>query len=312
VFERLAGLAKPDGSGAYWESSVATFMGSEGQTGSIETTALAALAFLRSNTHPELGNAALTYLVRQKDNSGTWYTTQATVLALKALIQSIRAGAEQVNATVTISLNGGQALTVQVTPENFDVVQMISFEEVKPGQENLVEINVSGKGNLMYQVTGSYYLPWDQLVRYPELVDQQEPVTIDVAYDRTEIAINDTVEVKVTVSLNEPGGKVESALIDLGLPPGFSVLSEDLEALVARYNDVPQDYALPTLQRFELTGRQILIYISNLTYGNPMTFTYRLRAKFPLVAQAPASATYDYYNPEVAGEARPQVITVNP
>ena len=75
---------------------------------------------------------------------------------------------------------------------------------------------------------------------------------------------------------------------------------------------MPEDYALPTIERFELTGRQILLYISNLSYGNPLTFTYRLRAKFPLIAQAPASATYDYYNPEVAGEAKPQIITVNP
>ena len=108
-------------------------MGSEGQTGSIETTALAALAFLRADTHPDLANAALTYLVRQKDSFGTWYSTQATVLSLKALIQSVRAGAENVNATVTITLNGGQTSTLQVTPENFDVVQMVTFDDVNPG-----------------------------------------------------------------------------------------------------------------------------------------------------------------------------------
>ena len=45
---------------------------------------------------------------RQKDSFGTWYSTQATVLALKALIQSVRAGGERVNASVTLRLNGGQ------------------------------------------------------------------------------------------------------------------------------------------------------------------------------------------------------------
>ena len=110
------------------------------------------------------------------------------------------------------------------------------------GAENTVEIEVSGEGNLMYQVAGSYYLPWDKLALYPELVPQEELVTIDVAYDRTELAVNDTVNVKVTVSLNQAGGTAESALIDLGLPPGFNVQAEDLAALVARYDDTPPDY----------------------------------------------------------------------
>jgi len=310
VLDRLAALAVQEGNTAFWQSSVATFMGSEGKTGSIETTALAALAFLHSATHPELANAALTYLIQQKDNFGTWYSTQATVLTLKALIESAHAGSEQVNATATISLNGGQTRTVQVTPDNFDVVQLVSFSDVLPGAENVVEIAVEGEGNLMYQIAGGYYLPWERLAFQPELVEGQELVDIDIAYDRTELAVNDTVQVRVTVSLNE--GNAESALIDLGLPPGFSLQAEDLAALVARYDDIPADYALPTIERYEMTGRQILVYVSNLSAGNPLTFTYRLRAKYPLLAQTPPSNAYDYYNPEVAGESIPQRLVVVP
>ncbi|MBN2547821.1 MAG: hypothetical protein JXB15_01585 [Anaerolineales bacterium] len=312
VLDRLAQLAVAEGNGAYWPSGVATFMGSEGQTGSIETTALVALAFLRSNTHPDLGNAALLYLVQQKDNFGTWYSTQATVLALKALIQSVRAGGESTDASVTITLNGGQKRSVQVNQENFDVVQLLSFDDLNPGKDNLVQIEMQGEGNLMYQITGGYYLPWEKLALYPELVPTQELVTIQVDYDRTELAVNDTVNVNVTITLNEPGGKAESALIDLGLPPGFTVLTEDLQAPIARFNDVPEDYALPTIQRYELTGRQIMIYVSNLSFGSPLQFSFRLRALFPLLAQTPASSAYDYYNPNVAGEAKPETLTVVP
>ncbi|MEW5869765.1 MAG: alpha-2-macroglobulin family protein [Chloroflexota bacterium] len=311
VLERLAELAQHDGSGVYWQSQIATFMGSEGQTGSIETTALAALALLRADAYPDLGNAALTYLVRQKDSYGTWYSTQATVLALKALIQSVRAGAEKVDAAVTITLNGGQQRTLRVNRENFDVVQLVAFEDANLGQ-NVIDIQVQGEGNLMYQVSGSYYLPWDHLSRYPELALGEQLVSIDLAYDRTELTVDDTVSVKVDVTLNQEGGRAESALIDLGLPPGFDVQSEDLSALVAYYKELPEDYAGPKIERFELTGRQILIYISNLSSDQPLSFTYRLRARFPLVALTPASQVYDYYNPEVNGETGPQTLTVNP
>lgn len=309
ALERLAGMAVQDGDSVSWPSGVATFMGSEGQTGSIETTALAALVFLRANRYPDLANGALASLVRDKDSYGTWHSTQATVLALKALIESVRSGAENVDATVSITLNAGQSRTVQVTPENFDVVQMVTFDDLRPAADNLVSITVEGEGNLMYQVAGSYYLPWDALTLYPELVGGEELVSIDVAYDRTELAVDDTAIVDVTVTLNE-AGRVDWALIDLGVPPGFAVQAEDLAALVARYDDIPEDYAFPTIERYELTGRQILVYVGNLGSDHPLEFSYRLRARYPLRAQTPVSGAYDYYNPEVNGEAQPEMLVV--
>jgi len=308
VLDRLATLAERSGNGATWPSGVATFMGSEGQTGSIETSALAALAFLRSNTHPELANAALLSLIQQKDSFGTWYSTQATVLTLKSLIESVRAGSENVNATVTITLNDGQQRTVEVTPENFDVVQLITFDDLRLG-ENAISIEVEGEGNLMYQVAGNYYLPWDVLAEYPDLVEPKEPLTVDVSYDRTELSVNDSVNVTVDVTLNEAGSRVEWGLIDLGIPPGFTVQSEDLAALVEEYNSVT-DKEQPTIERYELTGRQILVYIGNLSAEQPISFSYRLKAKYPLVAQTPASNAYDYYNPDVAGQKEPQTLVV--
>ena len=238
VLDRLAGMAQRSGSAAFWQSGVATFMGSEGQTGSVETTALAALALLRADHNPEIANAALTYLVQQKDSFGTWYSTQATVLTLKALLQSVRSGAENIDATVTLSLNDGQQKEIQVNPGNFDVVQMVRFEDISAGQDYTLKINAEGKGNLMYQAASSFYLPWEKLALYPEIAPAQELVTIDVNYDRNELAVNDTVTVSVTISLNEAGGKAESALIDLGLPPGFTLMAEDLAVLVNQYNDV--------------------------------------------------------------------------
>jgi hypothetical protein len=308
VLDQLAGWAQYDGDAAYWTSDVATFMGGQGQTGSIETTALAAYAFLRADSHPEISNAALTYLVRQKDSFGTWHSTQATILTLKALLETVRSGAENVNARVTVKLNDGQTRSISVTSENFDVVQSISFEDLTPGRKNIIAMDIEGEGNLMYQISGSYYLPWDEVIAEKELLEP-EWVTIDLEFDRTELKVDDTVQVDVRVTLNKEG-RAEWVLVDLGIPPGFQVKAEDLNALVARYEDIPEDYAFPTIERYELTGRQILAYVGNLTHEHPLEFSYRLQAKFPLVAQTPASNAYDYYNPEVNGEQAPIEIVV--
>jgi len=173
-----------------------------------------------------------------------------------------------------------------------------------------VELQVEGQGNLMYQVAGSYYFPWDKPADYPEQAGSQGLVDINVAYDRAHLAVNDLVGVNVRVTLKE--GQADSPLIDLGLPPGFSLRIEDLDALIAHFNDLPQEDTSPKVERYELTGRQILVYLSNLSAGNPLQFSYHLRARFPLQAQAPTSNAYDYYNPEVNGESLPQTLVVNP
>lgn len=310
VLDKLAGMAQFDGQSAYWASDIASFMGSEGLTGSIETTALATFAFLRAGSHPDLANAGLTYLVREKDNFGTWYNTQATVLSLKALIQSVHSGAENMDAAVKVSLNDGQTHTITVTSENFDVVQIVTFDDVSPGIRNTIALAMQGEGNLMYQISGSYYLPWSEV----PLIEGEvlpEMITIDLAYDRTELVVNDLVQVDVVVTLNQ-AGVAEWTLIDLGIPPGFSIVTENLNALVARFEDVPEDYEFPTIERYELTGRQILIYIGNLSHEHKLSFSYQLQAKFPITAQAPASNAYDYYNPAVRGESAPVTIVVNP
>jgi hypothetical protein len=37
-----------------------------------------------------------------------------------------------------------------------------------------------------------------------------------------------------------------------------------------------------------------------------------MQAKYPIAAQTPASNAYDYYNPDIRGDAAPILIVVNP
>jgi uncharacterized protein YfaS (alpha-2-macroglobulin family) len=307
ALDRLAGMAVVEGNTAYWQSDIATFMGATGQTGSIETTALAAYAFLRAEQHTDLANQALTYLIQQKDSFGTWYSTQATVLTLKALLLSVRKGGEGSDATVRVSLNGEEADPIRITEENFDVVQLVSFTDKPVLGDNKLRIQVEGKGNLMYQISTRYYLSWDKV---PAVAPESSLMDIAVGYDRTDLAVNDTINVSVHVELKE--GAARQAIVDLGVPPGFDVLSEDLADLVARHSDLPADYPGPKFSRFDLTGRQIICYLEGLKAGEPLDFSYRIRARYPIKAQTPASLAYDYYNPGISAVSAPSAIEVMP
>ena len=139
-----------------------------------------------------------------------------------------------------------------------------------------------------------------------------EFVTIGVTYDRTTMRMNDTVRVDVAVTMNTPDSRSETAIIDLGIPPGFSVETQDLDALITEGIAFSGESEGPIIERYELTGRQILLYISNLSFDFSLNFDYRLRAKFPLIAKTPLSAVYDYYNPQINGEQAPVVLVVEP
>jgi len=149
----------------------------------------------------------------------------------------------------------------------------------------------------MFQVMTRFYLPWDQVESTPQA---EELITIDLDYDRTRLAVNDEVTVNVGVKLNEEG-VVRMALVDLGLPPGFVVLTEDLSRLVAQ----------GAIARYELTGRQIIIYLEDFSSEYPLRFSYRLRARFPMRAQTPPSSAYDYYNPGDLTVRAPLEVTVS-
>jgi hypothetical protein len=299
VIDRLYGMRiEDDGDAVYWRAGAASFMGATGESGSLETTALAAIALMRAKAHPQAVSGALAYLIQGKDSWGTWQTTQATILSLKALLLAgEQTGRAEGPATVTVSLNNELTQEIVIDETNADVVHLVTFDRgFSPTGENRVQIELAGGGNLMYQVSTRYYLPWDAVEPTPET---EELITIDVAYDRTALAVNDEVTVDVDVRLNQ-AGVVKMALIDLGVPPGFNVVTEDLGQLVE----------MGVIARYELTGRQIIVYLEDFSSEAPLSLSYRLQARFPMRAQTPPSSAYDYYNPSDVTVRAPLEVTV--
>jgi uncharacterized protein YfaS (alpha-2-macroglobulin family) len=299
VLDRLYEMRVQDGDRVYWRMGDASFMGATGESGSLETTALAAYALLQADAHHDAVNGALAYLIQGKDSWGTWGTTQATILSLRTLLLASEKGGRAAGpATVLVSLNGELAQELTIDETNADVVHLVTFDRgFSPGGEDRVQIEMIGGGNLMYQVATSYYVPWERVPPEPE---GKKAITIDVAYDRTALAVNDEATVDVGIRLNVEG-VVKMALIDLGVPPGFTVMTEDLSRLVER----------GIISRYELTGRQIIIYLEDLSSEEPLLFSYRLRARFPMRAQTPPSRAYDYYNPTASTVRAPIQVVVN-
>jgi len=131
-------------------------------------------------------------------------------------------------------------------------------------------------------------LPWEIVPR-----PQKPPFVISVDYDRTSLNVNDIVGVDVKIELLR-AGRAEMVMVDLGIPPGFEVLTPDFDELVGK-----------KIQKYSITPRQIIIYLDEVRSDQPVMLSYRLQAKFPIRAKVRESRVYEYYNTGDEGVEQP-------
>jgi len=66
-----------------------------------------------------------------------------------------------------------------------------------------------------------------------------------------------------------------------------------------------------TIERFTVHGRQVTLYFRSIPgRGKPTSLEYRLKAKFPVKAQAPLMVVYQYYEPAIRSVTSPVLLTV--
>jgi uncharacterized protein YfaS (alpha-2-macroglobulin family) len=282
-----------------WWNAEETGVYAAGTSASVETTGLAAQALLKWGGASGTARKAMSYIAAKKDASGTWGTTQATIMALRALLLATEKGAADVRGTLEVLLNGKTAEKLVLTPENNDLLHQFVFKDVDAKGANTVEIRFAGKGGLAYQVVGQYFLPWD---KKPET----EPLSIDVAYDRTQLAQDDIATATASMKNNLPKA-ANMVMVDLGIPPGFDLLSEDLQA----YCEKSAAQKSGRLEKFSLTATQAILYFDSFAPGDTVTLKFRLRAKYPIRARTFRSRVYEYYDPEVSSVARPVQLEVS-
>jgi len=279
---------------SWWQSDVSTICHGEGDAADIEATALIGYALIRAGKYPDVAGEVVDWLISKKDASGTWYSTQATVLALKTLLASMGSSTSKVDGEATVVINGQKAADFALTPENSDVLQQVDLRDYVRDGANEVEIRFGGEGSTLYQIASLYYMPWGQQGT------GEGPLSIGVSYDREELTTDDTITAQVTIKNNRPG-KAKMVVVDLGIPPGFTLVPGDLEECVGS-----------VFAKFTQAGQQVIIYFDEIDGGAaPVQFSYRLKAKYPLRAKTPRSRVYEYYNPAAEGFAQPEELVVS-
>ncbi|MHC4555950.1 MAG: alpha-2-macroglobulin family protein [Planctomycetota bacterium] len=271
---RLLEIAISDGDGIHWEPHA------------IETTAYAALAMIEMENAQ--ANNAIKWLALQQNSQGGFGSTQDTVMALKALLTAARAQTRNVNLTITAK-KSDKSLLAQFTVDsnNFDVLQIA---ELPVGTD--LELSATGSGEVRYQLVRRF-----NVFLADEIV--QNNMALEVTYDANHVEIDDIVNVTATVRYLGMPGSSGMMIVDVGVPTGFTPVQESLDAIVEA----------GLVSKVEVAGRKVIFYVDELTGGEERSFTFQVKARFPVRAVIPDSKAYLYYEPEVRAEAPGKRIT---
>ncbi|MCG3172998.1 MAG: hypothetical protein GMKNLPBB_01170 [Myxococcota bacterium] len=290
----LDSAKKEKGNQIYWEAGAKSETFTSGKEADIETTALILYAMIKAQSFPNTVSSGLNYLVGNKDSFGNWSSTQATIYSLRALIASAGAKPTDVDASVSVSHNGKVVEEFRITTADADVMRVIDLKDRTIVGANQVKLNFTGKGTFFYQVAGTWWTPWK-----PDSVIGPEPLSITVAWDKTKLETDDIVTATVKVT-NNTKANAEMVMVDLGIPPGFEVVTSTLDEHVRN----------KLFSKYELTPRQAILYLYKVDAGKPVTFSYQLKAGNPIKGKTPPSKVWAYYNPDQKGDAPPVDIEV--
>ncbi len=292
ALELLRGAATEKSDFAWW-SADETGVYATGDSAAVETTGLALQAFLKAGGYNDLVRKSLAWIASKKNGEGNWGTTQGTIMALRALLSASEQSGSDARGTAEVLLDGKKVVTLEIGRENNDLFHQFVLPQTSADGDNEIEIRFSGKGGLAYQIAGRYFVPWQQATSH-------EPLAIEVKYDRTRLAQDEIVTGTAQIR-NNLDKTAKMVMVDLGIPPGFELLSEDLQQMVEKTANAKSG----RLEKFNMTATQAILYFDSIAPRDSFEVRYRLRAKYPIHAEGFASRVYQYYDPNVNATAKP-------
>ena len=297
---RLLELAHQEGPGTYWnlEANTSPFYG-WGRAGRMETTALVvqALSLLREKNHDDAklsqyADQGIIFLLHNKDRYGVWYSTQATVNVLKAIIGAL----PQVNTdphpaeAAEVLINGQHLSSVRLpaTGELSGPLPIDISSALHSGM-NHIEIVRQHDGALMQaQIVATHYIRWTDSQATKNIAfktGESRALRLGVAFDTTETKIGEPV--RCTVEAERVGFSGYGMLLaEIGLPPGADVDRASLEEAMSSYD----------VSRYDVLPDRVVFYLWPRAGGSKFSFIFHPR--LGMKAAAAPSTIYDYYNPD--------------
>ena len=302
---KLVELAHRQPEGVSWEGPGGTAFGGWGSGATLETTAasVSALAAWRAAHPADTSSDALirrgvAYLLRRRDRYGVWFSTQATISVMQAVVAAERVlgGGSARGGKVDVMVNGKLAKTAAL-PDGTGAADPVTIDlsaELHVGENDVELLTAAGSSMAAVSLVATHWMPWSEAT--PRL---SSSLRFDVEYSRTEARAGEQITCRVDAAraVNVGFGML---LAEVGLPPGAEVDRDSLEAVLHDRRS--------GVYRYDVLPDHVVLYLWPSKDSAPLSFDFH--ARFGMEAKSAPSSLYDYYNPEVSAEVAPSVFRI--
>lgn len=300
LLQRLKKFQDADGS----LTGKTTVTSSGGISLKMETTALATLAWVKDPESFNEARLAAKWIQSNRVSGGGFGSTQATVLALKALVATAKISQASAGERLQVLLNGdviGEA-TLPSEPQSGSTVEITGLadaieKELLESESIELELVSNGSRNLSYSV---------DLTSHVTVPDSHQDCPLEIQTQwiessRSEATTSDGSLLQVsTVLRNVASSGQPMAVAIVGLPGGVEPRPEQLDELKERGD----------FDFYEIRGRDVVFYWRTLEPGVEKRVNFHVTATVPGTYAGPASRAYLYYTAEQKHWTQPLKVTI--
>ncbi|WP_291725522.1 MG2 domain-containing protein [Bernardetia sp.] len=284
LLETLISLQKQEGDNAgAWEGTKHSITRSTGQGLTAETTSLAILALIKSDTkRMNILQNGVKYLVGSRSPYGGFGNTQSTVLALKSLTAYAKyAQRTPESGDIEIYINGKKVATQHYGEGQQEAIEVKNLEKHLKAGKNTVRIHyVDVKEPLPYTFSANWFTD------LPKSSDKCS-VNLETSLATNKVKIGETVRL-TTVLENKTDEGLPMTVAIVGLPGGLSAQPWQLKELIEK-NKV--DF-------YEIREHSVVFYYRQLTPNEKKVIHLDLKADLAGEYEGAASSAYLYYTSE--------------
>jgi len=261
-------------------NSVSTITRSGGKSLLIETTAISIIAWLNDDSFMLNVDSAMKWLLQQCQ-SGSFGSTQGTILSLKAIIKydKLRSSTKK-DGVFTVTLNDKSIGEANVSATSTDPIIFQEFGNKLIEGDNNLKLSFSSGVSMPIILSIDYYC------ETPETSSECE---IDLLTKISNTSFEEGSGGEIMVSIKNLSNKKQGMVLGIiGLPGGLEPRHDQLKELIK----------LEKIDSYEINGREIVCYLRGMTENEERKFKIDFIARIPGTFTGPASRAYLYYTNE--------------
>jgi uncharacterized protein YfaS (alpha-2-macroglobulin family) len=281
--ELLQQLTKRQNEDGSWMGETYSVMRSTHKNLRIETTSLVIMAMLHDqDKYGVQTQQAIDYLLKSRSGYGGFGTTQATVLALKA-ITAYKGGHQPSDdaGELIVYVNNKEAMRAPYDSKSLKGLKLEGLGKYLKAGKNKIKVKYT---NVKKPAPYTVRVNWNTTL--PQ-TDEKVSIAISAKLDKEKVKLGETARLAVELK-NTTNNNLSSPLAVVGIPAGFSVQPWQLRELQEKQ----------AFDFYEIVNNTIVFYYSYMQPREIKNIALDLKSEIPGTYESAAASAYLYYSNE--------------